>query len=323
MKSKKATVILTILFLLFVVALPTICVFIPYQEPYFVYETTDIYYYEDEESGTVDYYLVGEFVNPTVCTFHKVSFDVTFYDEFTDELLGKYSLVIDEDIAGGSTYQIEESIIIPYFENENVWWGIENVEYEYSVLSPVIYYGIGFIVFNIATLFFTKKKFFFQVGGSEVEVLAGMRKATLVVDGKVQKQLLVKNRFQTDSCTFKIGDQQLALTLNMGYYLPKIKITVDGVIPKFTKIQQHAFLKVTKNQAQGSELLQTAPAQQSTATGKTTTSKSTATTTKKTSTETTSVKTKRQEKLEKIETLYKQGLITDEEYKEWKAKLEN
>ncbi|MBQ8909051.1 MAG: hypothetical protein IJY90_02035 [Clostridia bacterium] len=92
-------------------------------------------------------------------------------------------------------------------------------------------------------LFFAKKKFYFDVENHKVEVYADAKNATLVIDGKLYKKLTVYHRGDNASCQFKIKGKILSVTLKTGNYLPDVSITVDGVIPKFTKIKQHSFLK--------------------------------------------------------------------------------
>ena len=246
MTSTKTKIILVLLFLLTVIGLPTVCVFIPYQEPYFVEETTDIYIFENDNGGE-DYYLIGEFKNPSIVKITGLKYEISFYDDF-GEYLGYFASTEEVNIGRCSSIEIIRGFIPP--QGYISYWQIENIEIEYTTLAPWFYYMIGGAVFGITCLFFTRKKLYFDIEKHKIVVLAGIAKASLMVDGKIYKTIELKSKREKAQYKLKVSGKILTLDFKWGSVFPDVTVTVDGVVPKFNKIQQHAFLKMKEEKTE-------------------------------------------------------------------------
>lgn len=327
MTPKKTKVILVLLFLLLVAALPTVCVFIPYQEPTIEYEI-GLWDYSEEEDGTlwVDWYVAGEFNNPSIVDIEEVNCTLVFFDE-SGMPVETFDVVINEKISRYSTQEFFQYGLI----TDKLWFdcAITEIEYSYETLAPWVYYTSGLILFGISTMFFMKKKLYFDVGSHKVEVFASMSKATLMIDGKTYKQLAVQNKTEVDSCSFKVSGQVLTLSLRMGIFFPDVEITVDGVVPKFTRIQQHSFLKSTSKEKTTASAAQTsasaAPATkpQTSATAAPATKPQASATVPPATQQAPKVPAQQNSKLQQLEDLYRKGVITKEEFIEYRKQFVN
>lgn len=247
MRNKKVVSFLTIMFILLVVALPTVCVFIPYREPYFS-DTTGVFYDIDEKGENV-YYFMGEITNPSIVKIEEIKLEIFFYDG-NGSFVSKQTIETTIDLASGQTHEF--LYMLSVVVDDLGYWEIVNAEYAFTILQPYYYYAIGVCLFGVTMLFFAKKKFYFSVDNHTVEVYADARKATLIIDGKLYKELKTKmiSEKGMDSCKFKIKGKILEIKLKPGTYFPNIAITLDGVVPKFTKIKQHSFLKAYDRKAE-------------------------------------------------------------------------
>ena len=235
MKCKKAIIALTILFLLLVGAIPTVCVFMPYQEPKINLEIV-----ENQDTGET--FLHGTIENPTVVDYTSITIIAYGFDE---EFTQYYPVSVKfGEIKAGKTISIEKHPI--YFPAEVTQYLISDFDYEYyyTTLSPYVFYMIGIGAWFVAVFFFQRKKLTFEIGNHKVEVLAGMTKLKIAIDGKIYKEAKVKTRFETIEAKYKVSGQILNVQFKAGNLFPSPTITVDGVQPKFTKIQQHSFLKI-------------------------------------------------------------------------------
>jgi len=240
MTNKKTVVFMIILFLVFVVALPTVCVFIPYRDPQIDYDGM-IIVYNDE---TYQYEVQGEIKNPSVCKINNLKFTIYYFDNAYNQL-GQDEVDIELNLGAGKSTVFSAPVVLPANLTAEDWYGFGDFYYEYTTWYAWMYYSIGLIVWGLSTLFFQKKKFVFNIEKHKIVVLATARKATLVIDGKIFKVLQVKTRVdKPQSCAFKICEKILKVQLEFGAYFPNIKITVDGQIPEFSENKQHSFLSI-------------------------------------------------------------------------------
>lgn len=260
MKCKKAIGILTFLFFILVGALPTVCMLLPewlanktveqelQKEPGLDLELT--------ENFSGDLYLVGTINNPSKLDY--TSFVIYAYGTDASQTEIYTAQVVVPNIKAESQVPVNKLVIFPdevaYYYYSDFSYEFE-YSYEYESLSPYVYYLIGLGVWFISLMFFQKKKLTFEIGNHKVVVLAGMAKLKVAIDGKIYKEAKLRTRFEKAEAKYKVSGQILDVQFKAGLYLPNVKITVDGVQPKFTKIQQHSFLKLKEEKKSDPEKL--------------------------------------------------------------------
>lgn len=115
--------------------------------------------------------------------------------------------------------------------------------FSYTKLSAFWWYFIGLALFCVASLFFTKQKFYFEVGGNKVEVYAAPNTVALIVNGEVvenkntrgQNNLVIEN---------KLGEDEIKLKVGRPGVMPNVEIKVNGKEPTFTKVRINSFIKL-------------------------------------------------------------------------------
>ena len=260
MKCKKAIAIIAILFLILVGAVPTVCMFVPEwianktvaeeleKEPGLDLEITEL------SSG--DLYLTGKINNPSKLDY--TTFVIYAYGTDASQTEIYTATVVVSNIKAESQKSVYQRVTfsdeVVYYLSDEFAYEYE-YSYEYESLSPFVFYMIGFGVWFISLLFFQRKKLTFEMGSHKVEVLAGMAKLKVAIDGKIYKDEKLKTRFEKAEAKYKVAGQILNVQFKAGLYFPNVKITVDGVEPKFTKIQQHSFLKLKEEKKADPEKL--------------------------------------------------------------------
>lgn len=245
MKNKKLLAILIFAFVIFVVALPTVCVFIPYKDPILIDERFNVLYNDD--FGRLE--IWGEVKNPTVCKINKLIFDVSLFDIYGDEIYSE-NVEVEIELKAGDTQAFSQDLnYIVNLNNDALYsFSVYNFEYEYNTLYAWVWYVFGFGTFGLFALLFKKIRISFQVEGHKVDIYATETRAVLVVDGKVFKELKLASRSSIEKRSFRIKERILKIELKYGYMYPDINVWVDGKEPSFAKITQHSFLKIPKKQ---------------------------------------------------------------------------
>ncbi|MBP3344819.1 MAG: hypothetical protein J6K97_01280 [Clostridia bacterium] len=237
--SKKIVIILALIFLIFVVGVPTVCACTLYDKPAF--EITCQTRGEDD-------YVVGELKNNSIYKITTLKYKVSIYAFPSGQKLMTQEYKDDISLTFGQTHKFDKPLILPISYNGEYEVILESAEYEYTGLYPWTWYLIGFLMFMLSTMFFSKKKFYFDIQNHKVEIYATLKKAVLIIDGKKFKELKIKTRFQTAKCAFKVSGKVLSVNLKMGNIFPNVEVKVDGEIPEFTEIKQHVFLKAEDKQ---------------------------------------------------------------------------
>ena len=301
MTSKKTKFILVLLFILTVVVLPTLCVFIPYRDVYMEDEMTS-----EGAIGEDTYYIAGTITNPSIVAVDHISYHIVYFDDF-GEVVGEQNITVDGTISAFSSKDFESILTLPQYASTYV---IDEIIYSYTTLAPWAYYMIGVCLYGSLLFFFMKKKLYFDIDKHKVVVLAGPQKASIMIDGKVYKTLEVKTKGAKEEYKIKVAGKILAINFKMSTPFPDIAITVDGVVPKFSKIEQHSFLKMQEENKQAK-----APALDE---NNAETTKTEVQQTEKQETKESKPKAEKKTKIQQLEELYKEGVITAEEFEEYK-----
>jgi len=259
-KVKIFKVLILMIFIVLVVVLPTVCVFMPYNEPYVVGDeiiTTQV------EGSETKFNLEIQIKNPTMVKVTSMGFSVAILKKGWEEVeidennidewrLQSFDtpLVFDKDIflfaskKVNSVLDVEEIFLADALNSGEYEFVFIDGYFTYTKLSAFWWYFIGLTLFCVASLFFIKQKFYFQVGNNKVEVYAGPKSVALIVNGEV-----IENK-STRGVTnlvvdYKIGDDQIKLKVGRPGVMPNVQTTVNDKEPNFTKVKINSFLKLT------------------------------------------------------------------------------
>ena len=235
--NRKMVVIMFFVVAIFAIAIPTVCMFIPYRNP-IMKEDFDIV----EDSGR--WVASGTIENPSIVKIHKVKFDVYFQD--TAGHISVEKVEADVVVKGGkSVFFVHKLNTLPL--GGKVALGADNLYFEYTMLSPYYLYIFGICASFFVLLLFARKKYYLTIGSHKVVVLEGLKKASIVIDGKLYKEMVPAGKFQTLNAKYKIAEKMFTVDFKIGSLFPDASIKVDGVDPEFDKIKQHSFLSVKKD----------------------------------------------------------------------------
>lgn len=146
---------------------------------------------------------------------------------FTDYVT-VYSGVSAHSSADTISYLCEGNFDIGYY-------AIYDFEFEFKVIHPIIYYIIGGGLFGIIEIFFKRQKYVFYVGKHKFEIIASLKSAKISANGKLLKEIHTDRKNTIASATYRISGEILQIHLKHSYFLPHIKIAVNGEQPKYTK----------------------------------------------------------------------------------------
>ncbi len=238
MKIKTAKILSALSFLVFVIALPLVCTFIPYQEPIIVDECFVAPY---GESSAIVY---GELYNPTIVKVEDLEITIQFYDE-NDVLRQTKTVVIKMDVASGQTKEFMDIVELNFVFNEQCGYAIADIVYSYTQLSWYLYFLMGLCVYLITYALLGKQKYFFEVNGQKVEVFVSSNKAAIVVDGQNVAETTERRSYYMQ-LEYKLGESEIKVEARKPVLLPwpKVKITVDDTAPTITDTRQHGFIKI-------------------------------------------------------------------------------
>lgn len=226
-KNAKSILLLTIIFIVLVIALPTVCAFMPYCVPTVSNENVNVFY---EDDGKI--YVWTDINNESAFEITSYTYSIDLYDVngrlvFTDYVT-VYSGVSAHSSADTVSYLCEGNFDMGYY-------AIYDFEFEFKVIHSIIYYIIGGGLFGIIEIFFKRQKYVFYVGKHKFEVIASLKSAKISANGKLLKEIHTDRRNTIASATYKISGEILQIHLKHSYFLPHIKITVNGEQPKYTK----------------------------------------------------------------------------------------
>ena len=235
--NKRMAIIMFFVVAIFAIAIPTVCIFIPYRNP-IMKEDFDIV----EDSGR--WVAKGTIENPSIVKINTLKFDVFFEDASGNITIEK--VVAEVGVKGGKTKVFSHQLnTLPLSGKMPI--GADNFYFEYTMLSPYYLYIIGICACGLVLMLFMRKKYYLTIGSHKIIVLAGLKKAAIVIDGKLYKEMVAAGKFQTLNAKYKIAEKMLTVDFKMGSMFPDVTIKVDGVDPEFDKIKQHSFLSVKKD----------------------------------------------------------------------------
>lgn len=223
--------------ILFVLVIPIVCAFIPYQSPDVIYETFEVNISEDSTYAEV----YGELKNPTVVKLESVEITIGFYDE-NREFIASKTVLIDQQFNACSTTEFYAQFMLSISGAE--YFTCESIAYTYYNLTWYMYFMIGLVAYCIFILLFAKQKYYFTVDDKAVEVYVSGNKVAIAVDGAVVAEQVGKAQTLHADC--KIGEKSVTVDASKSYFIPgpKVDIKVDGEKPVITNATQHSFVKV-------------------------------------------------------------------------------
>lgn len=249
MKKVKLFKLLTIfMFVLLVIALPTVCAFIPYNEPVFVDKegVFDIAYDQENDVG----YVLGRLDNPCMISISELEFKLVFEDE-TETVIHTTNVKVKLDIGWfGRKEFIQEIDLGAVKGTSEFYFTATDIYYTYTKLGAYWYYMIGLVLFCLITFLYSKQKFYFDIGSDKVEIYATMSRTVIIVNGEIVADKVHKG--QEGELTYKLGEEnEIKVEVSRPMTAPNIKIKVNGKEPEFTKVKQNCFLKVQDKKKKG------------------------------------------------------------------------
>ncbi len=250
MKIKTAKILSVFFFLIFVIALPLVCTFIPYREPVLIEASFNI---APAEGTSVVVY--GELYNPTIVTIEDLEIQINFYNE-NDEFITTKKVNVTLNVGAGQTKEFIETINVGTVLNEQCQYGVGDILYTYTQLSWYLYFCMGICAYFITFLLLGKQKYYFEVNGQKVEVFASSYKLALIVDGEKVAETTQRKGIMLD-LEYKLGESEIKVESRNPIILPgpKVTIMVDGSKPTITDTKQHGFIKIESKKKEN-EVLQ-------------------------------------------------------------------
>ncbi len=258
-KVKGFKVLILLIFIVLVGVLPTVCVFMPYNEPYVFDDKITAIQVEGSETK---FTLNIQVKNPTMVKVTGLGYevailkkgweDVEFDESNIDEWCLEYFETPLEFEGDVSLFSYREMSAVLDVQQVFLADAINGEEYEfvfvdgyftYTKLSAFWWYFIGLMLFCVVSLFFTKQKFYFEVGGNKVEVYAGPKAVALIVNGEVVENKSTKGQNNT-AIEYKLGDDEIKIKIGRPGVMPNVETRVNGKEPKFTKVKINSFIKL-------------------------------------------------------------------------------
>ncbi len=258
-KVKIFKVLILMIFIVLVVVLPTVCVFMPYNEPYVVGDeiiTTQV------EGSETKFNLEIQIKNPTMVKVTSMSFSVAILKKGWEEVeidennidewcLQSFDtpLVFDKEIflfaskKVDSILDVKEIFLVDALNSGEYEFVFIDGYFTYTKLSAFWWYFIGLTLFCVASLFFTKQKFYFQVGNNKVEVFATPKSVAIIVNGEVVENKNIKGQNNT-VIEYKLGDDEIKIKVGRPGVMPNVETRVNGKEPQFTKVRIKSFIKL-------------------------------------------------------------------------------
>ena len=212
----------------------------PFNEPTFDKESMTVH----QTGSGYQYYISGYVTNDTNVTITGLKFEISIYKN--DNYVTTKTISMSHDIDPGDTEKfITNSFIMTEVAFEYAEFYVESIEYTYEQFPWYFIVLIGIVLWSLIQLLFAKRKYYFNINDKKVVVYASFKKAAVIVDGVLIKQgKLPSFRQEVAQFNMQIDGQSLTIYTLNGAPVPSVRITVNRVDVKYTKVRQNPFVKL-------------------------------------------------------------------------------
>jgi hypothetical protein len=187
--------------------------------------------------------LSGEVDNCTMCDIKEMEYKIVIEDDYGRKLQ-TVTVKVNKTIKAGEVGYFEKEFMIG---NSNAaYWSLEEDPTCVYDVFPYWVVALAYIVIHIIIQFiFAKRKYYFNVNDHQVVVFSSFKQAAIIVDGVlVKKGKLPSFRQEVAQFNYRIDDQSITIYTLNGALVPSIRITLNRVDVKYTKVRQNPFVKL-------------------------------------------------------------------------------